>query len=52
MAITGGMRTKAIAKRYPVDDGLIAETTKQTGHIENLIAEQGSNVAKRYKEGL
>mgnify|MGYP007070636817 CR=1 FL=1 len=30
MSITGTKGTKAISKKYPVTEGLIAETTKQT----------------------
>ncbi len=30
---------KEISKRWPVEKGLIARTTKQTGNIENLIPE-------------
>lgn len=44
--------TKNICTRYPCVDGLIAGTTTQTGHQENLIAEQGSNIPSREKEGL
>lgn len=52
MAITGSSKTRAIATRYPVTSGLTAETTKQTGHKENLVAVQGSNVARRKKVGI
>ena len=38
--------------RYPVTDGLIAGTTSQTGHEENLVAEQASNVPRREKKGI
>lgn len=31
MAITGTKGTKAVSKKYPVEEGLTAETTKQTG---------------------
>ena len=42
---------KNICTRYPCVDGLIAGTTTQTGHIENLIPEN-SIVPQREKEGL
>lgn len=48
----GTKGTRAIARRYPVDDGLIAETTTQTGHQENLKAEEGSLVPRRNKAGI
>jgi hypothetical protein len=48
----GGIGTRHIATRYPVTDGLIAETTTQTGHQENLKAEEGSNVPRRLKAGI
>lgn len=50
MASSSG--TKELSNRYPVADGLTAGTTKQTGHKENLIATQGSLVAKRLKAGI
>lgn len=40
--MTGGIGTKDIATRYPVTSGLVAGTTSQTGHQENLIPEEGS----------
>lgn len=43
---------KNIATRYPCVDGLISGTTTQTGHEENLVAEQGSQVSQREKVGL
>jgi hypothetical protein len=44
--------TKAIMTRYPCVDGLIAGTTTQTGHQENLIPEEGSLVSQRDKVGM
>jgi len=38
----GTAGTKEIAKRYPVEEGLIAETTKQTG--VPYLEEQGSEL--------
>ena len=49
---TGGIRTRAIANRYPVTSGLTAGTTSQTGHQENLIPQEGSNVPKRLRRGF
>lgn len=40
MPITGGRGTRAIRTEYPVEDGLIAETTSQQGHKENLEAQE------------
>lgn len=31
VSITGGIGTKVLRKNYPVEEGLIAGTTKQTG---------------------
>jgi hypothetical protein len=50
MANTSG--EKELRKDWPVTDGLTAETTKQTGHKEQLIAEQGSMIPKRLKAGM
>lgn len=50
--MAGGIGTRTIATRYPVTSGLVAGTTSQTGHQENLIPEEGSLIAKRLKEGL
>ena len=52
MAITGSIRTRAIAKRYPVEDGLTAETTSQKGHKETLVPEKGSLVPGSQRKGL
>jgi len=49
---TGGARTAAISKRYPVTSGLTAGTTKTEGRIMNLVPTEGSNVSRRYKKGL
>ena len=46
------LKEKELKKDWPVDDGLIGGTTKQTGHQENLAAEEGTVVAKRYKKGF
>jgi hypothetical protein len=48
----GGSGTRHIATRYPVTSGLTAQTTKQTGHQENLKPELGSNVQRKQKTGV
>jgi hypothetical protein len=50
--MTGGSGTKDIATRYPVTSGLTAGTTSQTGHQENLVPQEGSNVPRRLTEGI
>lgn len=50
--MVGSSGSKEIATRYPVTSGLVAGTTSQTGHQENLIPEEGSLVPRREKEGL
>jgi hypothetical protein len=50
--MAGGKGTRAIATRYPCVDGLTSGTTTQTGHQENLVPEEGSNVPRRYKAGI
>ena len=52
VSTTGGRGTAAISKRWPVDDGIIARTTTQEGHIMNLIPEESSKVPKRERVGL
>lgn len=41
MTISGTAGTKALDKDYPYEEGLIAETTKQTGNPN--LEEEGSN---------
>ena len=43
---------KEIKTKWPHTSGLTAETTKQTGRKMTMIAEKGSNVPRRLKEGL
>ena len=43
---------KELKTDWPVEEGLTAETTKQTGRQMNLVAEEGSLVPAREKEGL
>jgi hypothetical protein len=50
--MAGSSGTKEIATRYPVTDGLVAGTTTQTGHEENLIPEEGSNIPRRLTVGI
>ena len=50
--MAGGRGTKEIATRYPVTSGIVAGTTRQTGHQENLVPEEGSLVPHREKEGI
>jgi hypothetical protein len=52
MTITGTIKTRATAKRYPVTSGLVAETTKTEGRQINLVAERGSLVRRSKKVGL
>ena len=46
------MSEKEVKTAYPNEDGLEAGTQKQEGRQSNLVAEQGSNVPRRYKELL
>lgn len=48
---TGSAGTAAIKTNYPIEEGLTASTTKQTGRITNLIP-QNSNIPSRVKVGL
>ena len=58
-AVTSGVGsrgTKWIKTKYPVEKGLIAATTSQTGRVMNLVP-QGLNgvkstVAQRFKDGI
>lgn len=50
--MVGTSGTKEIRTSYPFTSGLTAGTTSQTGHEEHLIAEEGSLVPRRLKEGL
>ena len=49
---TGSKGTRAIARRYPVEKGLTAGTTKQEGRQRNLVAKKGSLYPRRFKRGL
>ena len=54
--MVGTKGTAEVATRYPVEEGLEARTTKQTGRQTNLTPQglngQKSLVAKRLQEGL
>ena len=56
MTITvGGPATKGekeLATRYPVEEGLVAGTTKQTGNRVTLVAERSSQVLRRNLVGV
>ena len=42
---------KELKTNWPVEEGLVARTTKQTGRVMNLVP-QSSKVRKRDKIGL
>lgn len=46
------IREKELKTNWPVEDGLTAGTTKQTGHKMQLEAEQGTFVPRREKAGI
>jgi hypothetical protein len=48
---TGTKGTRYIATRYPVEKGLVAGTTKQTGNTSNLVPTK-SYVPSRKTKGL
>ena len=48
----GGKGTRTIRTSYPHVDGLIAGTTKQTGHITNLVPQLGSKVSRNVRIGM
>lgn len=50
MANTTG--EKELQTDWPIEEGLTARTTKQTGRVMNLVPEEGSNVPERNKELL
>lgn len=52
MSITGGAKTRAVLKRYPVTSGLTAETTKTEGRTINLVYKSGSTFPDRKKKGM
>jgi len=46
------IRQAQVKTDYPVEEGLIAGTTKQTGRKMNLVAQEGSFVPQRQKKGI
>ena len=50
MANTTG--EKELKTDWPVEKGLIAGTTSQTGRQMNLVPQEGSNIPRREKEGI
>lgn len=52
MVISGTIKTKAVATRYPVVSGTTAETTKTAGRIINIVPTNGSMIARSKKQGL
>ena len=52
MAITGKIRTRGLASRYPVTSGITAETTKTEGRIINLVPSEGSNIPIKDRKNL
>jgi len=49
---TGGRGTRFINTKWPIEDGLIAGTTTQEGHKQNLIPEESSLIEEKEKEGI
>jgi|TARA_R100000501_G_C2607422_1_gene102792 hypothetical protein len=50
MANTTG--EKELKTNWPIEEGLTAETQKQTGRQTDLIAEESSLIPERLKEGI
>lgn len=48
---TGGLKTAALDKNYPYEDGLEGGTTTQEGHEVNLVPEEGSVVNRVGRKG-
>ena len=46
---TGGIKSRAIKRRDPVAQGLIAGTTRQEGRTTNLIPQVSSLLKRRFK---
>lgn len=49
---TGNLSSRFLRTEWPIEQGLIAGTTRQTGRIMNLVPEQGSSIPKRNKAGI
>ena len=43
---------KEIKRDWPIEEGLEAGSQKQEGREMNLVPQQGSNVARRFKVGI
>jgi len=48
---TGGKGTRALARRYPAEDGIIGGTTSQTGHKIQLEPRE-SKITKIERQGI
>lgn len=48
---TGGKGTRALARRWPVEDGIIGGTTSQTGHKMQLEPRE-SNITEIERKGI
>jgi len=46
------IKEKELKTSWPVESGLTAGTTKQTGRLMNLMPTEGSNVSKRERQGI
>jgi hypothetical protein len=49
---TGTGKTRIVKRKYPIEEGLIAGTTKQEGREENLIPEEKSTILEKDRRGL
>ena len=43
---------KELKTDWPVEKGLVARTTKQTGRVSYLVSERGSKVLSRASKGI
>lgn len=43
---------KELNRKWPNESGLTAKTQKQEGRVMNLVAQTGSNVPRKYKQGI
>ena len=49
---TGGISSRFIKENWPIEEGLIAGTTKTSGRKVSLEAEEGSNIKQKDRELL
>lgn len=49
---TGKSGSRFLKRNYPNTDGLIAGTTTQEGHEENLVPQESSLIERRFKKGI